>query len=174
MAGTNNFNFLLKEINDPYVQENFYRLKLILDRLIDSGLLGTPQTVTQIITGGSSTPPVPGTVSLRKVMGCAATVTVGNWVYQSDSTNNFAIAATNNSPAKPVIGIVVAKPSSMQCEVMYLGITPVVVGRGQLYLGATGNTVNAAPVSGHVQKLGYSFGDGEILVRPEWTRILLT
>lgn len=41
MSQTNSLDLLLKEINDPYVQENFYRLKLYLQRLQTGGTGGT-------------------------------------------------------------------------------------------------------------------------------------
>lgn len=46
MSLTNSIDLLLKEIEDPYVQENFYRLKLYLERL-DSG--GGTGSITQNI-----------------------------------------------------------------------------------------------------------------------------
>lgn len=167
MSVTNrNLDLLLKEIKDPHVQENFYRLKLYIEELA----IGTTNIIQNITNAGS----VPGAVQLKKTMNCLASVAVNNWVYQSDATPNTAIAAADNNPAKPVIGVVVDKPSATQCEVMFLGIHSFVVTQGQLYLGTGGLASDAAPASGYIQKLGYSFGDGEILVRPEWTRILKT
>lgn len=54
---TNNtrLDLLLKEIDDKYVQENFYRLKLYLDRLLDDGLLGVSGSInnTTVINNNS-------------------------------------------------------------------------------------------------------------------------
>ncbi len=46
MSQTNSLDLLLKEIKDEYVQENFYRLKLWLERLNTGG--------TTIVVGGGS------------------------------------------------------------------------------------------------------------------------
>jgi len=164
-VNTTSLDLLLKEIKDPHVQENFYRLKLFLENL---------STGATTIVQGDTNISVEGAVQLTKVMACDSGVAVDDWVYQSETVDNLAVAAADQNPAKPVIGIVIAKPSLTQCEVMYLGITPFTVGRGQLYLGLTGQASDAAPATGYIQKLGMSFGDGEILVRPEWTRILKT
>jgi hypothetical protein len=40
MTSVNQLDLLLKEIEDEYVQENFYRLKLFIDQLIVDGSLG--------------------------------------------------------------------------------------------------------------------------------------
>ena len=50
MAQFNNLDLLLKEIKDPYVQENFYKLKLYLERLARNKTGNT--TILQNITGG--------------------------------------------------------------------------------------------------------------------------
>lgn len=52
MSGTNNFEPLLKEIEDKYVQENFYRLKLYLESIGLGSSSGGGGTT--IIGGGSS------------------------------------------------------------------------------------------------------------------------
>lgn len=160
----NKLDFLLKEIADPYVQENFYKLKLFIEENnIGPGLIGPP--------GVAGPVGPPGTTQLKKVMGCDVSAAVSDWVFQSTTVDNFAIVATDNNPLKPVNGIIVAKPTPTSADVMFLGITSYVVGRGDIFLGATGTAVTTAPATGFIQRLGISFGDGEILVRPDWTRV---
>lgn len=75
---TNNtkLDLLLKEIQDPYVQENFYRLKLYIDKLIDDGQIGVSSgdtIVNQNITATSEwerdvdTIPAGGTLVVDKI-----------------------------------------------------------------------------------------------------------
>jgi len=164
-VNTTSLDLLLKEIEDPHVQENFYRLKLYLEQIATGN--------TTIVQGDTVTN-VAGAVALKKVMSCDVSVNINDWVYQSTTVDNLAIAAVDHNPLKPVIGIVVTKPATTQCEVMFLGVTPFASGRGQLFLGITGQASDVAPSTGYIQKLGMGFGDGDILVRPEWTRILKT
>lgn len=54
-TNTTNLDLLLKEIEDIYVQENFRRLKLYLDSLIEQGILGVPgNNIQNINVGGNN------------------------------------------------------------------------------------------------------------------------
>lgn len=166
MTNTTSLDLLLKEIKDPHVQENFYRLKLYLEQLSVGNT-----TIVAPAAGGGTTGGTSATGSLTKTMGCASTVKVGDWVYQSNSTNNFAVSATDNDPLVPVIGIVTSKPVPTQAIVTLVGVVDFSIARGRLFLGNTGLAALTAPSSGYLQKLGISFGDGTIFVNPETTRI---
>jgi len=165
MSQTNSLDLLLKEIEDRYVQENFYRLKLYLERLDTAG-----GDIT-IIQGGGTTPAPTTADQINKVMGCAITTGVGQWVLQSLSANNFAEPAPDNLTTQPVIGIVIDKPTTTTCTVCLIGLVSTALARGRVYLSATGVGSNSSPASGYMQKLGISFGDGTMFVNPETTRI---
>lgn len=168
MSVTNNsLELLLKEIKDPHVQENFWRLKLYLESLAVGNT-----TIVQNNTGGGSTTTT--TSAITKTMDCAVSVGIGDWVYQSPSANNFAIKAVDQNPPDPVIGVVTSKPVASQAVVLLLGITDALsIGRGKLFLGATGQASLTQPSPGYQQKLGVSFGDGFVFINPETTRIRL-
>lgn len=162
-------DLLLKEIVDPYVQENFYKLKVYLENTLVGGSGGS--TGPQGPQGPPGAQGPEGEADIRKTLDCAVGVAVDDWVYQSTTTDNFAITATDNSPTKGVNGIVLSKPTTTTCEVMFLGITTLAVARGEMFLDASGQASNIAPATGYLQRLGISFGDGQVLIRPDWTRI---
>ena len=107
-----------------------------------------------------------------QTMECDASLAVNDWVYQSTTTNNFAVKVTSNTQVEPTIGIVKSKPTSTTAEVLLIGLYSglSLSGRGKFYLGDTGLATFTFPNSGtgkFVRNLGISFGDGTIFVNPE-------
>lgn len=158
----NRLDFLLKEIEDVYVQENFYKLKLYLEQLTSGD-----STLIQNIVNAAST----DDNQISKVMSCDASVGVGNWVVNSLVTNNTVEAAADNLTPEPVIGIVLDKPATTKCNVCFVGLVPITLARGRVYLSQTGQASITGPSVGYQQKLGVSFGDNTMFVNPESTRI---
>lgn len=110
---------------------------------------------------------------ITKLMDCASSVIVGDLVYQSATVNNFAIKAVDNTTLQPVIGEVVGKPTTTTCLVKLKGLLSVSVGRGKIYLSASGTYTTTAPTSGYLQVLGWSDGQGEIEINPALMRVKL-
>lgn len=162
-------NLLLKEISDPEVQYNFWRLKEYIDCL-GEGAGGDTIVNRSVVVNEAA---VPSTTSfISRIMDCAASVLVGDWVYHSGLQNNFAISSTDNKPPEAVFGKVIDKPSPTVCEVVHLGIAPDNVGRGTIYLDENGQATNVCPQDGYIQRLGVSYGNGEILINPEIHRVV--
>lgn len=112
-----------------------------------------------------------GENNITKVMDCDSSVAIDDWVYQSLTTNCYAEKAADNNPPQPVIGKVIAKPTSTQAEVVVSGIVSDSSVRGRLFLDGSGVASTTPPVLGFVQRIGVSFGDGTILVNPELHRV---
>jgi len=127
------------------------------------------QGLTNVSVGDTSAG-VP-TSSITTVMDCAVSVAVNDWVYQSLTTDNRAIKAATNSPNAPVVGIVIAKPSSTTCEVLLNGTYSLAVARGKMFLGSGGAAVNVGPSTGYLQTLGVSFGNGTVYINPNLNRV---
>lgn len=128
--------------------------------------------LTNVSIGGSSSTGGPY-AQVTRVMDCASTVAVDDWVHQSLTTNNRAVKETNNLSNAPTIGIVKDKPSSVTCTVVLHGIYALSVARGKIFLGSGGTAVpqSSAPGTGYLQTLGMSFGDGDIFVNPIYNRV---
>lgn len=161
----------IKEIEDHYSQENWYKLKLYLDRLCSEL---DERNAAGGGAGGATVTVNPAPIVLTqisKVMNCDTFVDVGDWVYHSLSTDNFAERATNNNTPAPIIGKVILKPSATQATVVFSGIVEDGAGRGRIFLSTTGTSTPSAPTAGFVQRLGISFGDGTMMVNPELHRV---
>lgn len=124
------------------------------------------RNLSQVPIGSGSS--IPGTLGeISKIMDCDNVVSVGDWVVQSPSVNNKAEKIANNLGTNPIIGIVKEKPTSVTCKVLFYGFFPMLLGRGKIHLSTIGDASTTAPITGNVQHLGISFGDGTILVKPE-------
>lgn len=123
---------------------------------------------------GINPPPTPSPLSeVIKTMDCLAGLAVNDWVYQSTSTDNFAVKATDNTNIQPVIGIVKAKPTSVTADVLLFGIYSglTISSRGTFWLGTSGTHTTSIASTGYIQVLGQSFGNNEIHVKPEYHRL---
>lgn len=126
------------------------------------------QGLANVSVGGGTGSPL---TNITQVMDCASGVTTGDWVYQSLTLDNRAIKAVDNSPNAPVMGIVIAKPTTTTCEVLLNGTYSLAVSRGKMFLGASGSAVNVGPSTGYLQTLGVSFGNGTVYINPNLNRV---
>lgn len=165
MTTNTRLDLLLKEIEDPYVQENFRKLRRYLDCL-DTGQLGP-----RGLQGPAGAPGQDGTSDQKYIMNTPAAVSVGNIVYQDYTQVNFADKyATNDSPS-PFIGIVITKETSTTACVQTRGLYDLAIAQGPLFVSTAGILQVGVPASGPWQRMGYSFGDGKIWIEPERIRI---
>lgn len=129
--------------------------------------------LTNVSVGTSTSPVIPAT-QMSRVMDCAASVAVNDWVYQSTTVNNRAVKNVDNTISTPTIGIVTDKPTSTSCEVLLIGIYSglSLVDRGVFRLGTGGTATFTVPTTGYIQNLGVSFGDGTVFINPDKHRLL--
>lgn len=168
MAQQVRLDLLLKEIEDPYVQENFRKLKRYLDCLDLGNQLGVPGPA-----GPPGTPGAPGQDSTpdEKLMNVLATVNVGDAVFQDYTQVNFARTFPNNDSPSPFIGVVIEKPTTTTAVVQLQGLISTALPQGTVFMSLTGDFQIGYPASGKWQRMGYSFGDGTMWLEPEKRRI---
>lgn len=132
----------------------------------------TTSNLPFVAVGATPLAPVP-LPQVCQLMDCAAGVAVNDWVYQSSSTNNTAVTETTNTNTLPVIGLVKDKPTSTTCNVLVTGLYSglALASRGVFRLGTGGTATFTVPATGYIQKLGMSFGNGTIFVKPEYMRL---
>ena len=146
-------------------------IRFLAGRYPEQILPGTARQDLTNVPVGSTTSGSGTLANISQIMDCAASVVVNDWVYQSLTTNNRAIKATNNSPNAPVIGIVIDKPTTTTCEVLLNGTYNLAVDRGKMFLGTGGVASNVGPGSGYLQTLGVSFGNGKVYINPNLNRV---
>ena len=118
---------------------------------------------------------VEGAVVQIITIDCESTAQVDDNVRINTSIINRVDVALENTDPRPVIGTIIEKISPTVCRVAVSGVIPDPDGTtpGILYLGNDGRFTNTPPGPGHYrQKLGYSFGNGFLDLKPEKTLIL--
>lgn len=175
-------DLLIEQLEEGEVKDTFYRLteklKEIFDFYDNGDLVGPqgargpqgpagPQGATVGIPGPKGED---GSADLFKDFTCDASVPVNAPVYLSG--DGFVTQAASNNTPTPIIGIVTDRPDISTCTVQVLGFYDSVFPRGELWLSAGGTLSSVRPFDGFIQRLGYSYGDGSILIRPEQERFL--
>lgn len=109
----------------------------------------------------------------QKNMDCDASVDVGDLVYLHDSTPNKVITASDNNSPRPVIGLVIAKPTSTKARILIDGIIKIdgVIPIGKMFVSTSGGITLTPTITNYLQDLGNSFGDGIIDFTPVTRRV---
>jgi len=113
-----------------------------------------------------------GNAAAVKTMDCLTGVAVDDLVFQLSSVDNTAIKAVNNTAVEPIVGIVTSKPTSITCVVQVSGILNKTEPRGRLWVSTSGTLTSTPPVTGYVQEMGWSCGNGKVKLNPVVPRIL--
>ena len=176
LANDDHLQYLTEGRHDALPADNPHSVTFTQSVTADPGTDITAPEAEQLTDGSNAdslhTHTFPTVGEVKKLMDCAASVAINDWVYQSAATNNLAVKNTNDTEVEPTIGIVCAKPTSTTCEVLLLGLYSglTLVGRGKIYMGSSGTATMTAPTSGtgvFLRQLGINFGDGTIYVNPE-------
>lgn len=156
MSSTVNLNLLIKEIKDPYVQENFLKLKQFLDCIDFSSI--TPAVT---IVGGSPTAPTVTSVpKLTDTFDTAISTLVGELVVVTGL--NFVSPISDNDNATiphGVFGIAFKKPSPTRVEVLFMGLISGFTGFTPglpLFVSELGVPTHTKPATGTVQQIGFA------------------
>jgi hypothetical protein len=177
LANDDHLQYLTESRHDSLPYDNPHKTTITQTIAEDPGTDITPAELEQLSDGSNAdslhTHALLATGEVVKTMDCDASVSVNDWVYVSPSTNNLAIRAADNTANSPVIGVVKAKPTSVTCTVLLVGIYSAltITGRGVLRLDTDGSETFSIPSTGHLQTLGIAFGDGNFFINPEHTRI---
>lgn len=94
----------------------------------------------------------------------------------NETTPDRADVASNNADNRVVVGILREKISATRAKVALSGVIddPDSTTQGIIYLSPTGRFTSTPPTSNYVQKLGFSFGNGKIDLKPDKTHVRLT
>ncbi len=151
-------SLLLREVKDPYVQENFRKLKYFIEELSSAN--------NDLLKNLNS----PETMNIRQ-MSCPAGAAEGDLVYIDYSKTNFARTYASNTPPSRFIGVIVKKINATRVDVQMYGIIETNLPTGPVFAGEDGKMRIGIPNTGITQKLGFSFGNGFMLLSPNRNRI---
>jgi len=161
-------DLLLKEVKDPVAQENFWRLRRILEDISQSGLAG-PQ-------GPQGPPGPPGTggvasqaPKLIETFDTDVGTLAGDFVKVS-GVNAVTKVSDNLIATIPngIFGIGLSKPSPLQIEVIFIGIMGGYAGLTAglpLFVSPTGTPTHTAPTSGIVQQIGFAISADQLFLQ---------
>ncbi len=162
-------DLLIREVQDPHAQENFWRLRRLIEDLASTGVIGA--TGPQGPQGPAGTPGPPATTSPKLVVtfntdaGTLAThlvrVTGTNTVQQI--TDNFSATIPNG-----VFGVGLSKPSLLQIDVTFTGIVGGFAGftvGSPLFISTAGIPTHTPPTTGMVQQIGFAVSTSELFVQ---------
>lgn len=152
-------SLLLREVQDPYVQENFRKLKAFVEALASS----QNQNTSEIEDFSDN-------VDIRE-MSCPAGAQQGDLVYLDYTRTNFVRTYGSNSPPTRFIGVVIKKINPTRAEVQMYGMIETTLPTGPVFAGENGGMRIGIPSTGITQKLGFSFGNGFMLLSPNRNRI---
>jgi len=165
-----NLDLLLREISDPYAQENFWRLRQIINDILQQGGAVGPQGPSGPVGPAGTTPTTVPKVST--VFNTDVGTVPGNLVKVNGA--NSVTKVTDNLPAtipNGVFGIGLAKPSSLQIEVLFIGIISGYAGLTAglpLFISATGTPTHTPPPLGTpaiLQQIGFAISNTDLFVQ---------
>jgi hypothetical protein len=155
-------SLLLREVQDPYVQENFRKLKAYVETLSANSSSSSNTEVSSSSIAGEVT----------KIMTCAPNVSVEDLVYLDSKSANLAKKVSSNDTPGRVIGMVIKKLTPNRVEVKIYGIIDVDLPNGPVFVKENGEMKVGVPSSGgQTQRLGFSFGNGKMMLSPNRTRV---
>lgn len=165
MAQLKTLRFLLNEIEDKYVQENFYKLKLYIDaleRVLTEGL--TDGSGNTIIIGGP--PVIPSAPKLTQIFNTDVGTAVSDLV-AVNGTNTVTKITDNTAATIPngVFGVGFNKPNTTQLEVMFVGVGAGYSGLtagAPVFVSTLGVPTHTIPATGMVQQIGFAISASEI------------
>lgn len=150
-------DLLFREVQDSVAQENFWRLKLFLDDLLDGTL------VSSGTSGGGS-----GSSSVVKEFITDAGTPVGSFV-RVVGTNTVQNITDNTYATIPfgIFGVVLSKPSPLIAKVVFVGIVSGYSGLTTglpIFVSTSGLPSHTAPTTGMSQEIGKAVSTTEIFI----------
>lgn len=163
-----------REIEDQYAQENFYRLKAIIEDLLSDVSSLSPGTGGGTGsgggtggTGGTGTAATEAPLLVKTFTTDAGTV-AGNLVrVNGDNTVTKITANTYAQMPYGIFGVVLSKPATLQARVAFIGIVSGYSGFTPglpLFVSSSGTPTHTAPATGMVQRIGFAISPTEMWV----------
>lgn len=161
-------DLLIREVKDPHAQENFWRLKRILEDLeLSGGITGPPGPQGPAGPAG----PSGTTTSAPKLVATFSTDvgTLATHLVRVNGNNSVTRITDNLSSTIPngVFGVGLSKPSSLQIEVTFTGIVGGFSGFTAglpLFISTLGVPTHTPPTTGMVQQIGFAVSATELFV----------
>jgi len=101
---------------------------------------------------------------------CSSGASSGDLVYESQSISNGVDVSNGNSDDRNIVGIILSKPTSTTCKVLFEGTYNVSLSglsKGQkIYLSSSGTITSTAPTSNYVQILGNAIDSDSVNFKP--------
>jgi len=109
--------------------------------------------------------------TLQDIFPCDASAATGDFVRASATIAGGVDVASNNAIKRPVIGLILSKPTTTTAEILLLGKASGFSGLTQgdtVFLSSTGTATTTAPGgSGYLQILGAATNTTEIIFSPQ-------
>ena len=158
----NRLDLLIREVQDPHAQENFWRLRNIIEDLSSSGIPGPP---------GAPGPVGPTPTSVPKLIATFNTDvgTLATHLLKVNGDNSVTQITDNAAATIPngLFGVGFSKPSSLQIEVIFSGIIGGYSGFTAglpLFVSTSGVPTHTPPTTGMVQQIGFAISTTEFFV----------
>lgn len=155
-------DLLIREVQDPHAQENFWRLRNIIEDLSSSGIPGPP---------GAPGPVGPTPTSVPKLIATFNTDvgTLATHLLKVNGDNSVTQITDNAAATIPngLFGVGFSKPSSLQIEVIFSGIIGGYSGFTAglpLFVSTSGVPTHTPPTTGMVQQIGFAISTTEFFV----------
>ena len=161
-------DLLFREVKDPHAQENFWRLKNILNDLTTSG---TPGPTGPTGPAGPAGAPGPAATSTPKLVATFSTdvgtlpthlLTISGASSVTQITDNLSATIPNG-----IFGVGFYKPSAVTIDVIFSGIIGGYVGFTTglpLFISTAGIPTHTPPATGMVQQIGFAISTTEFFV----------
>lgn len=158
-------DLLVREVKDPHAQENFWRLRNLIEDLSSNGIVG-PQGPP-----GPAGPAGPTPISVPKLVATFNTDvgTLATHLLRVNGDNTVTQITDNASGTIPngVFGVGLSKPSALQIDVVFTGIVGGYSGftiGSPLFISTLGVPTHTPPATGMVQQIGFAVSATELFV----------
>lgn len=158
-------DLLVREVKDPHAQENFWRLRNLIEDLSSNGIQG-PQGPP-----GPAGPAGPTPISVPKLVATFNTDvgTLATHLLRVNGDNTVTQITDNAAGTIPngVFGVGLSKPSALQIDVVFTGIVGGYSGftiGSPLFISTLGVPTHTPPATGMVQQIGFAVSATELFV----------
>jgi len=158
-------DLLIREVEDPHAQENFWRLRSLISDLTNSGIPG-PAGPT-----GPAGPIGPPAITVPKLVITFNTDvgTLATHLLRVSGDNTVVQITDNLSTTIPngIFGVGYSKPSTLQIDVLFSGVMGGYSGftiGNPLFISTSGIPTHTVPTTGMVQQIGFAISATEFFV----------
>lgn len=115
--------------------------------------------------------PLTKSKTLQDILICDVSASIGDLVRASSTIVDGVDVAVDNNEKRPIIGLILNKPTTTTAEILFMGMNSGFSGLTQgatLFLSSSGIITDTAPVGpGYIQVLGTALGPNKIFLSPQ-------